>query len=82
MNEGVHAGGVGVKDILGVGVHDLVVGFGAGLQPEPAHHDVLGHRLPAHGLRPAARSPAAVVFHVPQPVLGRHEPLGEKGVYL
>ena len=65
VNEGVHASGVGVKDLLGAGIHNLVVRFGAGLQPETAHQYVLGHRLLSHGHRPPAGSPAAVIFHVP-----------------
>ena len=82
IDEGVHPCSVGVKHALGMGVHDLVVGLGAGLQPEPAHHLILAHRLLANGFRPAARPTAPVVLHVPQPVLGRDEPLCEEGVQL
>ena len=82
MNKGVHTAGVGVKDRLGLTVDHPVVGPCAGGETEAAHELVLLQRPVAHHLGPPAPAPAAVVFHVPQPVLSGNETLGEEGVEL
>ena len=81
-DEGVDPGGVGVEDHAGVVIHGGVVGLGAGGEAEAAHQLVLLQRAVAGGLGPASAAPQSVVLHVPQPVLGGDETLGEEGVVL
>ena len=82
LDESVDTASVRIHHLPGPLADGLVVGPGAGLQPESPHHLVLVHRRRPHHLRPASRSPQAVVFHVPELVLGSNEALGEKRVAL
>ena len=68
---------VGVEHQPGITRGGPVVLFGAVHQPEPAHQNVLVDCPLSHDLRPPAAASAPVVFHLPQPVLGREKTLGK-----
>ena len=57
-----------------------MIGARADGQAKPAHVDVLGDGARSHPLREAAVRPSPVVLHVPEPVLGVDQTLGEEGV--
>ncbi len=79
-NEGVDPGGVGVQHGPRLGVQFGVVPLRRGAQLEAPHGHVLLYRARPGVLGPAARGPAPVVLHLPQPVLRRHEALGEERI--
>ena len=79
-NPGVDAGGVGVQHGPGLRVQSLVVCLDRAAELEPPHLDVLVHGdFPDQLGQRTVRGPA-VLLHVPEPVLGRGEPLPEEGV--
>ena len=51
-------------------------------EAEAAHELVLLEGTVADGFSPPAGGPQAVVFHVPEAILGRYEALSEEGVVL
>ena len=82
VDERVDPGGVGVEHHAGMVVHGGVVGLSAGDEAKAAHQLVLLDGAVANGLGPAAAASQAVVFHVPEAVLGRNVALGQKSVVL
>ena len=79
-DEGVDAGRVRVEHRARLGRRDLVVDAGAPLEPEAPGERILRHADLADQLRPAPGRPAAVVLHVPEPILGVDEALREERV--
>ena len=79
-NEGVDAIGVGFEHRLGVIARHGEIRLGGPLHTEGPHQAVFPEPRPAGELRPAAERPVAVVVHVPEPILGRDEALGEERV--
>ena len=80
VEEGIDAGRVGLEHHARLGGRPLVVDAGASVEAEPARQHVLGDGGLAHELRPSSARPSAVVLHVPQPILGVDESLGEERV--
>ena len=82
LDESVDPGGIGLQHGPGgwgqTGQHRRHVPR----NPEAAHLQIPLQRLAAHHLRPAAGGAAPVIFHLPQPILGRDESLAEPGIVL
>ena len=78
--EGVDPRRVGIEHRPRLGVLRLVVRARARADPQPAGSDILPEGSRAGPFRPSPPRAAPVELHVPQPVLGVHEPLGEERV--
>ena len=80
VNKRIDPSGVSVKHHARVVVHDFVVGLGAGHETKAPHELVLLQCAVSDSLGPPAAAAQAVVLHLPQPVLGGDEALGEKRI--
>ena len=80
LEEGVDTGRVCLEHRARFRGRPLVVDAGAPVEPEPARQHVLGDARFAHELCPSPARPPAVVLHVPEPILGVDEALGEERV--
>ena len=80
LDERVDARRIRVEHRPRLGVEGLVVRPGARDESEASQQDVVRHAGRPHVLRPAAGGAAAVVLHVPEPVLRVNVTLGDERV--